>query len=326
LTAAVAKHNEAFASFASMQKDAFAKIEAHVLATNQDEWNALQADLQTADADLKAAQTEERRLTDRQLELRNDLQDHGVGADKMNDLIWAYLGHKELRLVAEDGGYKLLRPNGETATELSEGERTAVSFCYFLTQLAAEGRKTQELVLVIDDPISSLDTAARTYAYSLMTRITKKCAQVIVLTHNTSFMNMVICGCASVIETYSRPDALALRSQARKLVSRGAAQRRGSFLEGPVSRPDRRRPGHTARDGNKGSKRIWWKRKELVRRIDTSLVRRLIGLTLHFATGPRGKMLRVHCARKGLPCDRATGPARGPCVHSSSGYRRSPDG
>lgn len=191
LTAAVAKHNEAFASFASMQKDAFAKIEAHVLASNQDEWNALQADLQTADADWKAAQTEEKRLTDRQLELRNDLQDHGVGADKMNDLIWAYLGHKELRLVAEDGGYKLLRPNGETATELSEGERTAVSFCYFLTQLAAEGRKIQDLVLVIDDPISSLDTAARTYAYSLMTRMTKKCAQVIVLTHNTSFMNMV---------------------------------------------------------------------------------------------------------------------------------------
>ena len=75
--------------------------------------------------------------------------------------------------------------------ELSEGERTAVSFCYFLTQLAAEGRKLEDLVLVIDDPISSLDTAARTYAFSLMTRMTKKCAQVIVLTHNTSFMNMV---------------------------------------------------------------------------------------------------------------------------------------
>ncbi len=60
-----------------------------------------------------------------------------------------------------------------------------------MTQLAAEGRKVEDLVLIIDDPISSLDTAARTYAYSLMTRMTKKCAQVIVLTHNTSFMNMV---------------------------------------------------------------------------------------------------------------------------------------
>ena len=84
-----------------------------------------------------------------------------------------------------------MRPSGKPAKELSEGERTAVSFCYFLTELAAEGRKLEDLVLVIDDPVSSLDTAARTYAYSLMTRMTKKCAQVIVLTHNTSFMNMV---------------------------------------------------------------------------------------------------------------------------------------
>ncbi|KCZ56919.1 AAA family ATPase [Hyphomonas chukchiensis] len=191
LAATVKKHNGAFTRFAAMQKDAFTKIEAHVLATNQGEWNRIQKHVQDAETETKAARTDEKGLTDRQLELRNALQDHGVGADKMNELIWAYLGHKELRLVADAGGYKIFRPSGKPATELSEGERTAVSFCFFLTQLAAEGRKVEDLVLVIDDPISSLDTAARTYAYSLMTRMTKKCAQVIVLTHNTSFMNMV---------------------------------------------------------------------------------------------------------------------------------------
>lgn len=191
LVATVKKHNDAFASFAAIQKEAFTKIEAHVLATNQSEWNRLQKAVSDADTEQGSARTEEKGFSDRQLELRNDLQDHGVGAGKMNELIWAYLGHKELRLVAEDGGYKILRPSGRPATELSEGERTAVSFCYFLTQLAAEGRKAEDLVLIIDDPISSLDTAARTYAYSLLTRMTKKCAQVVVLTHNTSFMNMV---------------------------------------------------------------------------------------------------------------------------------------
>ncbi len=191
LAVSVKKHNDAFANFAALQKDAFKKIEAHVLATNQGDWNRLQKVVQDAETEFAAAQTDEKSLAHRQLELRNDLQDHGVGANKMNELIWAYLGHRELRLVPEAGGYKILRPSGKPATELSEGERTAVSFCYFLTQLAAEGRKVEDLVLVIDDPISSLDTAARTYAYSLMTRMTKRCAQVIVLTHNTSFMNMV---------------------------------------------------------------------------------------------------------------------------------------
>ncbi|MBE1288935.1 MAG: AAA family ATPase [Rhodobacteraceae bacterium] len=191
LTEVVKRHNEAFTTFAEMQEDAFTKIEAHVLATNQGGWSRFQKAVRDAEEELKAAQTDEKRLAERQLELLNDLQDNGIGADKLNELIWAYLGHKELRLVAEAGGYKILRPSGKPATELSEGERTAVSFCYFLTQLAAEDRKVEDLVLVIDDPISSLDTAARTHAYSLMTRMTKKCAQVIVLTHNTSFMNMV---------------------------------------------------------------------------------------------------------------------------------------
>ncbi len=187
----IKKHNNVFTSFATMQKEAFTKIEAHVLATNQNEWNRLRKDAEDIDRELAASQKQEKDLTDRQLELRNELQDHGIGADKMNELICAYLGHKELRLIAESGGYKIFRTNKQPATELSEGERTAISFCYFLTKLAAEGRKAEDLVLVIDDPISSLDTTARTYAYSLMTRMTKKCAQVIVLTHNTSFMNMV---------------------------------------------------------------------------------------------------------------------------------------
>lgn len=191
LSSVLKRHNDAFASFASIQKDTFSKIEAHVLATNQSEWDRLQKAHADACTQYDTAVEEERQASDREQELRNDLQDHGVGAEKMNELIWAYLGHRELRLVAEDAGYKIIRPNGQPATELSEGERTAVSFCYFLTQLGAEGRKIDDLILVIDDPISSLDTAARTYAYSLMTRMTKKCAQVVVLTHNANFMNMV---------------------------------------------------------------------------------------------------------------------------------------
>ncbi|KZB50779.1 AAA family ATPase [Thalassospira xiamenensis] len=191
LTQTVTKHNNAFEQFTATQKDAFSKIEEHVLATNQNEWTSLNKAIKDAEDAQVAAQEEAKDLSKRALELKNDLHDHGIGADRMNELIWSYLGHKELRLASEDGGYKILRATGTPATELSEGERTAVSFCFFLTQLAAEGRAPKDLVLVIDDPISSLDTAARTHAFSLLTRMTKKCAQVIVLTHNTSFMNMV---------------------------------------------------------------------------------------------------------------------------------------
>jgi wobble nucleotide-excising tRNase len=184
-------HNEASSSFATLQSVAFSKIENHILATNQIEWDELLLEEKTAADEKEKAHSEEHNLKEKQLALQNELHDHGVGADKLNSLIWAYLGHTDLGLQAEDGGYKIVRTGGAAAKQLSEGERTAISFCYFLTLLDAEGRKREDLILVIDDPISSLDTAARTHAYSLMTRNTKKCAQLIVLTHNTSFMNMV---------------------------------------------------------------------------------------------------------------------------------------
>jgi wobble nucleotide-excising tRNase len=71
---------------------------------------------------------------------------------------------------------------------LSEGEKTAVAFCYFLTSLASEGRKIGELVIVLDDPISSLDTRAMTHVVSVVRRTFSNPTQLFVLTHNIDFM------------------------------------------------------------------------------------------------------------------------------------------
>ncbi|UOR15267.1 AAA family ATPase [Qipengyuania aquimaris] len=188
----IQEHNEASGRFNRVQIEAFSRIEAHVLASNQEEWSQLNKMASELEGAVAKANNSVRALSARYESLSNVLRDHGVGADKLNELIWAYLGHKEFRLVAdENGGYKIKRRDGRPATELSEGERTAVSFSYFLTELGSEGRDIKDLVVVIDDPISSLDTSARTYAYSLMMRMTKKCAQVIVLTHNANFMSMI---------------------------------------------------------------------------------------------------------------------------------------
>ena len=62
-------------------------------------WDSLQKALGDADTELADAVKNEKYLTERELEIRNDLNDQGIGADKLNQLIWSYLGHKEIRLV-----------------------------------------------------------------------------------------------------------------------------------------------------------------------------------------------------------------------------------
>jgi hypothetical protein len=60
LAASVKKRNEAFVSFAALQKDAFKKTEVHVLATNQGDWNRLQKAVQDAETEFAAAQTDKK--------------------------------------------------------------------------------------------------------------------------------------------------------------------------------------------------------------------------------------------------------------------------
>ena len=50
----------------------------------------------------------------------------GDHAEALNEELRSYLGHDELQLAVEGAGYGVTR-NGQTAKNLSEGERTAVA-------------------------------------------------------------------------------------------------------------------------------------------------------------------------------------------------------
>lgn len=82
---------------------------------------------------------------------------------------------------------------GEQAKNLSEGERSLISFCYFIAQMADElnGPEAGNLVVYIDDPISSLDSSHIFFMYSLIESVFIKnlCfGQLFISTHNLEFL------------------------------------------------------------------------------------------------------------------------------------------
>src|SRR5690606_32706535 len=91
--------------------------------------------------------------------------------------------------------YQILREDGTIAeSTLSEGEVTFITFLYFL-QLAkggvSEDSISEERVLIVDDPICSLDSNVLFVVSSLLKQIIKSIRsnegnikQIIVLTHN----------------------------------------------------------------------------------------------------------------------------------------------
>jgi len=69
---------------------------------------------------------------------------------------------------------------------LSEGEKNALGFAFFLTDLKQAGN-LKDTIVVMDDPLSSFDTDRHESTAWLLTKLSKECRQLIVLTHRRDF-------------------------------------------------------------------------------------------------------------------------------------------
>lgn len=187
--AVIRAHNEASADFTQRQSDAREAIKKHYLADGHKDYVALKESLEEANGRVRSIEEEigelERNITDLSAKVRT----HGPAADQITKLVCAYLGHSELTIFPAEDGYELRRHNKIVKGAPSEGEKTAIALCYFISSLEADGRALKDLIVVVDDPVSSLDTKAMNYACSLILSRLSGAAQLFVMTHNQHCMN-----------------------------------------------------------------------------------------------------------------------------------------
>ena len=186
---AITAHNQAVTDFANHKEAAEVSIRRHFIIDCRDDYAKTAKDLDDA-ADKLSFETENAAaLWERARELRQQIRTHGPAAGVINKLIAAYLGHGELTINPIDEGYELQRHGTPITGAPSEGEKTAIAISYFLSSIEADNRKLKDLIVVVDDPVSSLDTKALNFACSLVRTRLEKAAQVFILTHNLQCMN-----------------------------------------------------------------------------------------------------------------------------------------
>lgn len=82
------------------------------------------------------------------------------GSTELNKYISKFLSDSKIKIMAVDidgnDRFKLMRDN-EVARNLSEGEKTAIAFSFFLCSLR-QASELAKVIVYIDDPISSLDS------------------------------------------------------------------------------------------------------------------------------------------------------------------------
>ena len=126
--------------------------------------------------------------------LEASLSNEGIGAQKINSHLHKFLGRNNLSLKfnKQNKGYDIIREQEEQHSQyLSEGEKRAIAFIYFIIKLTEKNNKIEDSIIVIDDPMSSFDSNNLFQAYSFLRSHCDKSKQLFVFTHNFTYFKLV---------------------------------------------------------------------------------------------------------------------------------------
>ena len=136
-------------------------------------------------------------------QLENSITGITKTIDQINNLLKKF-NFTNFRLRENDDHltYTIIRPNGEDATKtLSEGEFSFISFLYFYNLVFGSRNKKglqEEHVLIIDDPVTSMDSNTLFIISTLIRNLIDMCIeekrnikQVFILSHNIYFFKEV---------------------------------------------------------------------------------------------------------------------------------------
>jgi wobble nucleotide-excising tRNase len=183
------KHNTRASNHNSEVEKARSKLELHEVATLVDTYTSKKQYIKDVGDEFSEVQEKAKTKHKEISELEEGIRTHQRPAAELTKELAAYLGNSELTFEPKDTGY-LVRRSGQPAMNLSEGERTAIAFLHFLKSLSDTSFNLANGIVVIDDPVSSLDSNSLYCAFGYMKEKTAAAEQLFILTHNSTLFRL----------------------------------------------------------------------------------------------------------------------------------------
>lgn len=204
--AKIKEHNDLVNNIDNEQSKLTAAVWAFISAENKNDHESyvkaefgLNKAIEGLQSTIRTKTTAKRTLENEVTQLEHQITSIKPSIDEMNVLLKSFnFTNFKFAEAEEQGDYRIIRSNGEDAKEtLSEGERTFVTFLYFIKLLNGStdaSRITEDKIVVIDDPISSLDSNVLFIISTLVRKVINDIRsgnghikQLIILTHNIYF-------------------------------------------------------------------------------------------------------------------------------------------
>ncbi len=187
------EHNKISDKYEEEQKRTFKKLELHYACEFAKDHNYFKK-LEEIEKIRDEIEEIHKQIEEKNEEVRSiesQLSDISKAADRINYYLRSIFGKEHLKIEpTEKSKFQIMR-NGVKAKNLSEGEKTAVAFSYFLTRLEDKETDLSNAIVFIDDPISSLDSAHLYNTFAVIASKLRGCKQLFVSTHNIEFFNLI---------------------------------------------------------------------------------------------------------------------------------------
>lgn len=189
----VAEHNERSSQLDIEKIAAKEAIEKHYAATFYKNFNISDKEsaIQSARSNVDRAKNIITLIEDKKIAIEMQIQQQSIAAQKINETIQFLLPDNNISVAEISGGFFEFRRDGVQAKNLSDGEKTSITFAYFLATLENNGASLNQTIVFIDDPISSLDSNHIYAIYALITKRLESCLQIFVSTHNSELYTLL---------------------------------------------------------------------------------------------------------------------------------------
>ena len=185
------KNNNLYSEKLGQEKgDAKQKIINHFIKENESDIEGIKGEINKIENNIDTIKTKIENKEKEIIKIKKSFTNTTDFAIKMTNELHSYLGRTELTIKNKDNGYQILR-NNYPAKELSEGERSAIAFIYFIISLKDMETRLNNTTIVIDDPISSMDENFIYVAYQYIIDKTKDAKQRFIFSHNIGFFRLL---------------------------------------------------------------------------------------------------------------------------------------
>lgn len=214
LNAAIDENNIIISSRQAKQEECKTAIWKHMAFLVRDDISSYQNSLKVVNAELQQLKIAMKKLIDDGNALKEEitkLSSKIVNIDSTMNSInkkladSGFQGFKVQKKADDPNKYEIIRDDGSPAHGLSEGERNFIAFLYFYHKVL--GRESadstfRDRIIVIDDPVSSMDSSSLFIASSIVRELISICfnngsaakadapkfiKQIFILTHNAFF-------------------------------------------------------------------------------------------------------------------------------------------